>query len=742
MLTGLGRPEETARTWIISLQKDGGWCSDRKEDFDQLIHRILDPAWDEKERMFMRVWSLKDEIPEDKKELYANLKTEVSRAFHDPDAPVPTEKAIEHRLGIKLPKEPFKRKYRREAVGGLGAVAGDCPEIDEAVAFIDEQLNIHREKEEKSKEDVTKKSAREKVAVGVGGASPASSQTLQQFGVDLTKQAASGAMPPIIGRNKEIDRMIRILARREKNNPILLGEAGVGKTAVVQGLAQRIAKGEVPALLKDRRIIELNMGGLVAGTTYRGDFEQRITNIVKETEADRRIILFIDELHTLIGAGDRKGGLDASNIVKPALSSGNLRLIGATTAGEFSRTIERDAALERRFSPVWLKEIDKEMTLEVLKARRPMWKKHHGVDIDDDLLRLAVQLTDRHVQHRHFPDKAVDLIDEVSSYIRAFAADAPQDKPLRATRDDLTHVIDEWVGGAPSVEGPATLSLVDEIRGQLNGHLVGNEEVLSRLASVVVDEKLGLRISKRPRVLYFLGGPGTGKRTAAGALSALLWPSAKERFLCINMALLSDADELNRLIGVAAGYVGSDNGGLLATHLKQYPFSIIYLQNFHRAHEKVQRFFADLFVEGSFPDANGRTVFSGSALFILSADVNDDRRPMGFSAPSQNGGVELDRFLEREGVVDTLKTVVEESFRFESLDAAKTRELVAAKLEAIARQPGVKDFEVTFDDDLVDEVVKQYLDCEAESRDLETLLTRRAYPSIQKKVYGKETAEK
>jgi ATP-dependent Clp protease ATP-binding subunit ClpC len=741
MLAGVGRPEETARAWIISLEKDGSWCTERKEDFEELVHHICDPDWAQKDALRGLIWKIEKQIPEDKQEIFEAVKLEVYQACHDVDAPLPSKKNIENRLGMKLPIETSRRVHRKQANINLPAVQSDAKEVEEAVAFIDEQLHINAEKANTSLQKTAAEQqakAREKVAVGVGGGASVGGQALMQFGIDLTKQAASGSIPPIVGRNKEIDRIIRILSRLEKNNPILLGEAGVGKTAVVQGLAQRIAKGDVPSVLKDRRIIELNMGGLVAGTTYRGDFEQRITNVVKETEADPRIILFIDELHTLIGAGDRKGGLDASNIVKPALSSGNLRLIGATTAGEFSRTIERDAALERRFSPVWLKEIDREMTLEVLRARRPHWEKHHGVVVDDDTLLFAVQLTDRHVQHRHFPDKAIDLMDEVCSHIRM--SSPSNAAPLSVCQDDLMRVIDEWIGGGSRTEGLPTRGFADDVRQQLGRHIIGHDAVIDRLAALVVDEKLGIRISKRPRVLYFIGKPDTGKRTCAEALSAVLWPNSKERFLCINMGLLSDPAELNRLIGVPSGYIGSENSGLLATHLKQYPFSMIYLQNFHQADEKVQRFFANTFLDGSFPDANGQTIFGGSAIFILSGTVNDDRRPMGFS-PGRGGGVEIAAFLEREGVLDVIGRVVEDSFMFDVLDASKLEELVSVRLKAVANQPGVREFDICFDEDFVDATVQQYLKTPTESRDLQTLLTRQAYPYIQKRVYEKETRE-
>ncbi len=774
-LCWLGYPEEAARAWVISVQK-GGHAEGARENFGELAHIVHDPAYGRKRDLSVRLYNLgrENEIPPEKRQIFEDLKRAVTNsAFGGGKNEPPTVAYIETKLGMKLP--PFKRHVERL---WLPVTKSRSPLVTEIIAFLDQEADaIFKDSGAANTPGAVAaapaQQAREKVAVGAeAGLGPTQQGfALYQFGVDVTEQARKGDMPPIVGRDREIERMVRILARHEKNNPILLGEAGVGKTAIVHGLAQRIATDDVPPILKNRRVIELNMGVLVAGTTYRGDFEKRIRDIVKETQDNPDIILFIDELHTLIGAG--AGGmaydLDASNMIKPALANGELRLIGATTAQEFSRTIEKDPALERRFSPIWIKEIDAQMTLAVLRARCPRWNEHHGVLVDDELLQAAVQLTEQHVRHRHFPDKAIDLVDEACALARTEAAgshavaavrgadaensngDSPaaeeshgqgpgdEAQPLRLTREHLQFVLDEWTGAAakePEAAGEQAGNYLDEILHQLQQHVVGHAQVLRRLSTVIADERLGLRVSSLPRVLLFAGRPNTGKTACGRAIAQLLWPDRKERFLRINMGLFTDPSYVTQLIGVPPGYAGSNESGQLSLQLRQHPHSILYLYNFHKAHERVLRLFANLFTDGSIPDARGQMIYAGNAIFILSVTIDELAKQIGFGTEStaDEGETAVKDFLEKSNVPEDLIEAATEVFWFDSLGPAETKTLIRRQLDRIAARPSLRETKITFDDDLVEELARRYRRQPPSARNLQALLNQIAHPKIRQQL--------
>ena len=744
-LCWVGYPEESARALIVAL-KNGYSPREIRDFFEPIAEIVQNPSSPEVDELRYRLCTLQDKITPEQKPIFMELLTALGSSIRRAGAEPLSPQYIEHRLGMKL---PYVKHDRNTLV--LPKVRSNAPFVREIIAFLDKVAGGATEVSAEAstplwyrqyalKEAVKE---REKVAVGADGASSPSAQghALYQFGVDVTEQARKGDMPPIVGRDREIERMIRILVRTEKNNPILLGEAGVGKTAVVHGLAQRIVAGTVPPVLQDRRVIELNMGVLVAGTTYRGDFEQRIVNIVKETRNNPNIILFIDEMHTLMGAGDGwDRGLDASNMMKPALANGELRLIGATTAAEYSRSIEKDPALDRRFSPIWLKEIDQEMTLAVLRARQALWQKHHGVQIDDDLLRTAVQLTDQHVRHRHFPDKAIDLVDEACALARVAGAepDGAERGPLVLTREHMQQVVDDWTGAASNevaaTESPTGRSFLDEITHQLRQHIVGHEKNLNRLSAVVADERLALGVSRLPRVLLFCGRASTGKTETARALAQVLWPAQRDRFLFINMALYADPARITQLVGVPPGYAGSNETGLLSLHLRQHPHSVVYLCNFHKAHERILRLFANLFTEGSFPDARGQTVFAGNAIFILSATLDDASQQFGFGADTSGAtedDAEITGFLESSNVPQEIVDAAKEVFWFRDLNESDTKALIERHINNIAKQPGLRELGIQFDDDVVKELLLRYRQEPPSARNLKALLNQVAYPFIR-----------
>jgi ATP-dependent Clp protease ATP-binding subunit ClpC len=737
VLCWVGYPEETARAWIIAGRKRK--CSeDLHDEFDDLTRAVYNPDSPAVQHLAYRLYTIRDEIPPEKKQEFEDICVSVNVILNgDRDSKPPTETYIERKLGMKLPD------VRRVRELWLAKTRSKHPVIQEVIATLDAMAaTFQAEAAQRIDAKPTLKQEREKVAVGVGAGPNPSQQgfALYQFGIDVTEQARRGEMPPIVGRDREIERMVRILARQEKNNPILLGEAGVGKTAVVHGLAQRIVAGQVPPVLKDRRVIELNMGVLVAGTTFRGDFEQRINDIVKATRDDPQIILFIDELHTLIGAGAGQAfDLDASNIIKPALANGELRLIGATTAQEFSRSIEKDAALERRFSPIWINEIDRDMTLSVLQARRTRWEQHHGIRIDENLLPVAVQLTDQHVRHRHFPDKAIDLVDEACAMVRTeAAADHREDRtgePQKLTLAHLQRVVDQWTGsaGPAAGEGQRSGGLLDEIVEQLRQHVVGHEKVLQQLSTLVAAHKLGLRVSRLPRVLLFVGQAGSGKSETARTLAKLLWPGEKERFLRIDMSLYADPSHLSRLIGVPPGYAGGNESGLLALHLRQHPHSVIYLHNFHTAHMHVVQLFATLFAEGSVPDARGQSMFATGTIFILSATVDDQAGQIGFGVnrPAPNDEREMSDFLDRLELPDQILDAAADRYWFGELNEAQTHELVRRQLDKITQQPNLRDAGIKFDDEILKRLVARYRKEPPSVRNLKSLLNQIAFPYVR-----------
>jgi ATP-dependent Clp protease ATP-binding subunit ClpC len=740
-LACLGYPEETARAWIIAVEK-GNYSIKEDELFETLAYMVCDENYRKKNDMYTVLWLWRDKIPPELKDVYNELQSLTYSAMRDPDKPVPSQKFIEKKLGIKL-EMPTKQKRLTSVFmdARLEIPSGRTEDaiVTEVIKTIDKYIEDSNAKVEEGFTGVTpkktKKQEREKVAVGGDYYLGTQAATLTQFGINVSDQVSKGDTPPIVGRDREIDRMVRILSRSEKNNPVLLGEAGVGKTAVVYGLAQRMVAGNVPDSIKGKIIVELSVGTLVAGTTYRGDFEQRMNNIIKEMRNNPNIILFIDEFHTLIGAGDSRGQMDASNILKPALTSGEMRLIGATTSHEYAKFIERDAAFERRFSPVYLNEINQQMTLQVLRARIPSWQKHHQIEIPDEILQDAIHLTDQHVKHRHFPDKAIDLIDEACA-LASMIAMAEQNQKVVLKTDHIKKICDQWTG-ATATKGLLSANFTGNIEQLLHEHIVGHEQVLKELSIIVTDEKLGLYTSKLPRVLYFYGLPDTGKTECAQALSKVLWPGEKERFLYIDMELFDNPSDLNRLMGAPRGTLGSEEGGRLAIHLHQNPYTLVYLYNFHKAHERIVRFFANLFREGSFTDGAGRTIFAANAIFILSATVEGNAHKIGYkngdyenAATTGPGSENIPDMLRNLHLPKEIFHFMKGTFFFNELTEAELRKLIERKIDSIKNQPSIRELKPQLGDDLVDTIVQHYREQPLAQRNIRSMFQKYVYPAI------------
>jgi ATP-dependent Clp protease ATP-binding subunit ClpC len=502
--------------------------------------------------------------------------------------------------------------------------------------------------------------------------------TLDAYGRDLTTLARDNKLDPVIGRNTEIERVIQILSRRTKNNPALIGEPGVGKTAIAEGLAQRVIKGDIPEPLRDRRVITLDLAGLVAGTKYRGEFEERMKRVMDEIRgAAGEIILFIDELHTLVGAGAAEGAIDASNIIKPALARGELQCIGATTLNEFRKHIEKDSALERRFQPVMVGEPTVDETIEILKGLRDRYEAHHKVQITDEALAQAAKLGDRYITDRFLPDKAVDLIDEASSRVRLQAtlpppaireADAQlrkliaekeavvksqefdkaatirdreeklrlekahleqewrdrkaqSDRVLRVTAENIAEIVSAWTKIPVSRLAQAETEKLLKMGELLHERIVGQDEAISVLTRAIRRSRAGLKNPSRPIGSFiFLGPTGVGKTEVARSVAAFLFDD-EESMIRIDMSEYMEKYSVSRLVGAPPGYVGYEEGGQLTEAVRRRPYSVVLLDEIEKAHPDVFNLLLQVLEDGRLTDSQGRQVDFKNTVIIMTSNV-------------------------------------------------------------------------------------------------------------------------
>lgn len=499
--------------------------------------------------------------------------------------------------------------------------------------------------------------------------------TLDQFGRDLTELAREDKLDPVVGRNKEIERVIQILSRRTKNNPVLLGEPGVGKTAIAEGLAQRIVAGNVPEVLSDKRLVTLDLASLVAGTKYRGEFEDRLKKVVQEITAANNIIVFIDELHTLIGAGAAEGAIDAANILKPALARGELQCIGATTLDEYRKHIERDPALERRFQPITVDEPTVEETIDILKGLRDKYEAHHRVRITDEALKAAARLSDRYITDRYLPDKAIDLIDEASSRVRLKAFTPPpnikeleqkleevvkekeaavnnqeyetaaqlrdQEKKLKAeleskrkewkegnggeelvvNDEDIAQIVSSWTGIPVQKLAQTESERLLKMEEILHERVVGQDEAVSAVARAIRRARAGLKDPARPIGSFiFLGPTGVGKTELARALAEALFGD-EDAMVRIDMSEYMEKHTVSRLVGAPPGYVGYEEGGQLTEAVRRKPYSVVLLDEIEKAHPDVFNVLLQVLEDGRLTEAKGRTVDFRNTVIIMTSNV-------------------------------------------------------------------------------------------------------------------------
>jgi ATP-dependent Clp protease ATP-binding subunit ClpC len=512
--------------------------------------------------------------------------------------------------------------------------------------------------------------AEEEKVPGAAKQIPYASDTpiLDKFGRDITRLAKEGKIDPVIGRGNEILQLVRTLTRKTKNNPLLIGEAGVGKTAIVEGLALRIAQGKLAESLRDRRIIELSLASVVAGTKYRGEFEERVMGIVSESRDHHEAILFLDEIHTLIGAGAAEGGMDASNILKPALARGDIRCIGATTITEYRKHIEKDAALERRFQPIMVHEPSVEDTLEILKQLRERYEKHHQVRIAEEAVEAAVRLSAKYVPDRRLPDKALDALDEACTSVKVPILSMYGEKEAQiaaageVTAENVAEVISKWTGipvrQLTMEERERLLHMADIVKKRV----IGQDEAVNRVAEVVKMARAGLKDPRHPTgVFLFLGPTGVGKTELVKATAEFLFGSENE-MICLDMSEFMEKHSISKLIGAPPGYVGYEEEGQLTGRLRRKPYSVVLLDEIEKAHPEIFDLFLQVFDEGRLTDSKGRTVDARNAIFIMTSNIGTElykREPIGFRG-----------FAGKEGqqVKEEITTQLRKTFRPEFLN--------------------------------------------------------------------------
>ena len=591
------------------------------------------------------------------------------------------------------------------------------------------------------KEEASKKGGAGKAFTGT--------PTLDQYSRDLTELARQGKLDPVVGRENEIARVIQILSRRSKNNPCLVGEPGVGKTAIVEGLAQRIVEGLVPETVKDKRVVVLDLSGMVAGSKYRGEFEERIKRVVAEVMEHKGILLFIDELHTIIGAGGAEGALDASNILKPSLSRGEIQIIGATTLEEYRKYIEKDAALERRFQPVTVEEPTEEQAIEILKGLRPYYEQHHGVKITDEALDAAVKMAVRYINDRFLPDKAIDLIDEASSKVQLAGFSIPEavkegeqevvrltrekedaikagdftlakeiqdkqnearksyetakkrfenrckSKNLSVTEESVAQIVSDWTKIPVQKLAEKETKRLSRLENTLHKRVVGQQEAVTAVAKAIKRGRVGLKDPARPIGSFlFLGPTGVGKTELSKALAEAVF-GTEQAMIRVDMSEYMEKHSVSKLIGSPPGYVGYEEGGQLSEKVRRNPYSVILFDEIEKAHPDVFNILLQVLDDGHITDAQGRKVDFKQTCIIMTSNAGAqsivEPKKLGFASGEDT---KKDYEYMKNGVMEEVRRIfkpeflnrIDEILVFHMLNKDEIRQIVNILLKKLEKR--------------------------------------------------------
>ena len=608
-----------------------------------------------------------------------------------------------------------------------------------------------------------------------GGERKSKRKFLDNYCISLTDRARAGKLDRMIGRGEELERVIQILNRRQKNNPCLIGEPGVGKTAIAEGLAQRIASGDVPAKLRDKQVFLLDLTSLVAGTQFRGQFESRMKGLIEEIRREGNIILVIDEVHNLVGAGDAEGSMNAANILKPALSRGEIQVIGATTFTEYRKHIEKDAALERRFQPVTVAEPSLDDSVEILKGIRKYYEDFHGVKITDEMCRMAVTLSERYITDRFLPDKAIDLIDEACSdvnlhnkdieriaEIKKECADLDKERELllsgtagdgdfeklaelrsrdlqlkdelsrieakgmpELTADNLAHIIELWTKIPASNIRADEFERLSGLAGRLKAHIVGQDEAVNAVCAAIKRSRAGLQSKRKPVSFIFVGSTGVGKTELVKRLAADLFNSP-ESLIRLDMSEFMEKFSVSRIIGSPPGYVGYDEAGQLTEKIRRKPYSVVLFDEIEKAHPDVMNFLLQILDDGRITDAQGRTVNFENTVIVMTTNAGSDKRTgsVGFNMSADEQGKEkavkaLNDFLRPEFI-----NRVDEIIYFHRLTEENIRAIASLMLEDLRTAMAERGTALTWDESVIAYLAEKGYSAVYGARNLQRLIQK------------------
>ncbi|MFL0646329.1 ATP-dependent Clp protease ATP-binding subunit [Cylindrospermopsis raciborskii] len=624
--------------------------------------------------------------------------------------------------------------------------------------------------------------------------------SIEEFGRNLTKLAQQGRLDPVVGRQKEIERTVQILGRRTKNNPVLIGEPGVGKTAIAEGLAQRIVNQDVPEILLNKQVISLDMGLLVAGTRFRGDFEERLKKVMEEIRSVGNIILVIDEIHTIVGAGGTEGGLDAANILKPALARGELQCIGATTLDEYRKYIERDAALERRFQPILVGEPSVAETIEILRGLRSAYEQHHKVTISDDAVIAAAELSDRYISDRFLPDKAIDLIDEAGSRVRlrhsriidnkelkqqlkntsqekaeavrvqdfgkasklrqeeldlqtqlAIAQNLPKITIPQVDEEDIAEIVASWTGVPVNKLTESESELLLHLEDTLHKRLIGQEQAVTAVSRSLRRARVGLKSPNRPIASFIFSGPtGVGKTELAKALASYFF-GAEDSMIRLDMSEYMESHNVSKLIGSPPGYVGYDEGGQLTEAVRRKPYTLLLFDEIEKAHPDVFNMLLQILDDGHLTDAKGRKVDFKNTLIILTSNIGSKviekgGMSLGFEFDNQaNASYNRIRNLVNEELKSYFRPEflnrVDEIIVFSQLNKDEVKEISQIMLEEVAKRLQEKGIKLEVTEAFKDLVVTEGYDPSYGARPLRRAIMRLLEDSLAEAILSGEIRE-